>query len=94
MFKITKLIAENKKLKQEKEELEKLLESELDGSIEIDFSKINAFSIERTINDCRICTSIGYLLKDNSIEEWVFYCSIEKHEELVKKFKKYIEDSE
>jgi hypothetical protein len=53
---------------------------------------MNAFSIERIHNHKGNgdTTNIGYFLTTSNgvqlVKEWVFYCSLERHEELVKQF--------
>lgn len=72
-----------------------------DAKLVIDFSKINAFSIERTFDsNQRPITSIGYLLDEETVEkgdkityaskvkEWRYYCSIERHDELIDEFQR------
>lgn len=53
----------------------------------VDWSKMNAFSIERHGGEKEAYTIIGYHDKNNDVEEWKFYCSQEQHNKLAKEFK-------
>lgn len=67
------------------------------SSFAVDFETMNAFSIERLIENSTSKTVIGYLTTDRvagemgntekkTVREWTFYCSHEEHERLVKEF--------
>jgi len=57
----------------------------------VDFIKINAFSIERTIdNNEQEETVIGYMDKNDNVKEWSLICSSETHEKLCEFFRKQI----
>jgi len=56
-----------------------------DCDCEIDFVKLDAFSIERLVHEKREKTGIGYL-KAGVIHEWNFTCSRERHAKLVERF--------
>ena len=79
------------KLKAEAEA--RMLENEQrNAPVSIDWGKINAFSIERVLEHGNKgpATIIGYTVENQNrspiIKEWVLYCSMERHEELVKQF--------
>lgn len=90
---------------QELQEQVKILKTRLDNINEgtynapfgLDFSLMNAFSIERLVQAGDPVTVIGYVftteISDNSskkeIREWTLRCSEKTHEELVKEFTKY-----
>lgn len=61
-------------------------------SHEVDFKKMQAFSIERAFKNDSWCTVIGYIIpsEPSKVREWNLLCSIEAHEELVKKFREYM----
>ncbi len=63
-------------------------------SMVVDFSNIDAFSIERNVSDDVPHTVIGYWLADGtgvkSLHEWYLGCSEETHERLVSEFKEYV----
>ena len=56
----------------------------------IDFSKLDAFSIERNGDKHEPCTIIGHFLTNadgtKNVAEWYLYCSIKTHARLVKEF--------
>ena len=71
-----------------------------DASFEFDFNAVKVFSIERNTKDDVPVTIIGYILDEPifhatqemwcpnpKIREWYLYCSEERHEELVIKFR-------
>jgi hypothetical protein len=68
---------------------------DLDGStFEFDFKALNAFSIERIVDNKTPHTVIGYIrskCEDGStnIGQWVFYCSQKEHNRLAEKFVEY-----
>jgi hypothetical protein len=81
----------------EKDRLIKMLHEQIDNRIvrsacEIDFNVINAFSVERNVNDNRPCTIIGYFI-DNSTAplEWYLFCSDDQHHKIVTQFKEHKE---
>lgn len=83
---------ENTRLKDTKEyEFKK----DLDGSaFEFDFKAVNAFSIERIVDNKTPHTVIGYIrskCEDGSVNigEWRFYCSQKEHNRLAEKFVEY-----
>lgn len=55
----------------------------------IDFENLNAFSIERMVQDEKEKTSIGYFV-NGKVCEWCFFCSRETHERLVREFNEYV----
>jgi hypothetical protein len=75
------------------------------ASFSVDWKRINAFSIERMWENGIPKTIIGYMLTEpvvttegegeqrvtykDVVREWTYYCSAEKHEELVKQFIEY-----
>lgn len=76
----------NSKIKLEEQKIK--LEEQYD--VEIDFDEINVFSIERinSQNDHDSVTIIGHIMNDMT-KEWKLYISLEQHNELVKKFRKW-----
>jgi hypothetical protein len=68
---------------------------DLDGSaFEFDFKAVNAFSIERIVDNKTPHTVIGYvkgICQDGSIDigQWLFYCSQKEHNRLAEKFVEY-----
>ena len=79
--------AEKNSLQSErKNEVEADLES---ADFEIDFEKIDAFSIERNYNGTRNQTVIGYLRENGSNGEWYFNCSLAQHQKLCEQFNQY-----
>jgi hypothetical protein len=62
------------------------------SEFEIDFKAMNAFSIERSIQDNQTITIIGYRDKEGSIGQWYLSCSEENHKRLAEQFKKDILD--
>lgn len=87
---LTKEVAHYKKyIAQQEDETRKRV---LSSSVALDFVAMKAFSVERLyrgMND--EVTNIGYLRSDGTVGEWVFYCNIEKHEQLVTWFNQYLE---
>lgn len=72
-----------------------LAETSRKAPVSIDFITMNAFSIERLLNDRKVpYTNIGYFLRksDGSMElkEWFLYVSEEIHNTLVVQFNEYI----
>lgn len=65
-------------------------------SFEIDFKNFKVFSIERTVAHLdksdkfrQETTVLGHIV-EGKINEWVFHCSRETHEKLVRKFQDYL----
>lgn len=74
-------------------ELEKIdaIKADVNSSeFKIDWSKMDAFSIERMGDHQSSYTVIGYFLTDENnvkhVHEWKFYCSQEQHNKLAKEF--------
>jgi hypothetical protein len=104
-----KLAEENVKLKQHINYLEDQVEkykTRLDSeyakaSYSMDWGTMNAFSVERMIENGMHKTIIGYLIaepvttvQDNVtykdvVREWSLYCSHQQHEKLVAEFNEY-----
>lgn len=96
-----KLKADYEKLKADYEELidaykklegkyEELTNNSLqpdDCDVNIDFTELQAFSVERVFDGTER-TIIGYIFEGN-IKEWFLYISRQHHNELVDKFRKY-----
>lgn len=69
------------------------------ATFHFDFNAVNAFSVERNINNNVPCTIIGYLLPEpvvftegetstkDVVREWYLYCDEKQHESIVKAFK-------
>lgn len=112
MFGSAKLLNENIKLKQQIEKLEdelkshksvikKINEELCDTEFGIDWSTMNAFSIERNASNNIPVTIIGYyttqketsengtVLEKPFLQQWYLYCSDKRHRELVKEFKEF-----
>jgi hypothetical protein len=64
------------------------------STMAVDFSNIDAFSIERNTSYGLACTIIGYWVEDKdgvkANQEWFLFCSDETHEKIVSEFKKHI----
>jgi hypothetical protein len=60
------------------------------SDLEIDFKKLDAFSIERALQDNHPVTLICFKDKDNEVKEFYLYCTEERHVQLVKKFRRQI----
>lgn len=105
----SKLRQENVNLSVANDELQRRvdsLQSELDqlkkkvfadaaaASMVVDFSNIDAFSVERNVKKGVAQTIIGHWLVDKdgvkSSGEWLLYCSAETHEKIVEEFKKRV----
>jgi hypothetical protein len=72
----------------------------------VDFSTLGAFSVERIIKHGVATTVIGYIVRETietsnnteeretsyktEVREWTLYCNQDRHEELVKEFKKQL----
>ncbi len=67
-------------------------ELQRNAPVSIDWNKMDAFSVERiwNHNGNGPTTNIGYYITNSDgnkvVKEWVLYCSLERHEELVKQF--------
>ena len=64
----SELVAENLRLKKEVEDLKKVI-SDINKAIQssefsVDFKEMNAFSIERFVNNNNPCTLIGYFIDE------------------------------
>jgi hypothetical protein len=70
------------RLRQTLEDQKKQVRNEL---VSFDFKAVKVFSIEREWNARGIHTTIGYIVNDE-VKQWVFFCSEEQHERLVKEF--------
>jgi len=97
---------ENDKLKYANNAYQKRLETEMStASVALNWTAMNAFSVERMWDNGLPKTVIGYILAEPVIYtegddqrvthkdvvcEWTLYCSAEKHEELVKEFKEWL----
>ena len=66
----------------------------------IDFKNLRVFSVERFHKDGDPCTVLGYFLNEpviasdgsvvankDVVHQWYLYCSVERHEELVRQYK-------
>lgn len=60
------------------------------ANVAVDYKRMNAVSIERINDEGKNCTVIGYKNPADSISEWFLHCSIEKHNELARRFEQYI----
>jgi hypothetical protein len=97
---IFELEAEVETLKREitrlKDTKEYEFKKDLDGSaFEFDFKAVNAFSIERIVDNKTPHTVVGYIrgkCENGSVNvgEWRFYCSQKEHNRLAEKFAEYI----
>jgi hypothetical protein len=90
--KITNITSESNILKKELEIVKDQRWDDIeDCQFQINFKAINAFSIERAVNDKREHTVIAYLT-DNGIQSWYFTCSRKTHDRLTEEFKTQILD--
>lgn len=104
--KIEELRKENLELKLRVESADKVIErinnSVREAEYIVDWAKMDAFSIERNVNDNKPVTIIGYYLEEpvlssdgemvvmrKTVKEWYMYCSETRHQELVDSFKAY-----
>ena len=104
----SELVAENLKLKKEVEDLKKVI-ADINKAIQssefcVDFKEMNAFTIERFVNNNNPCTLIGYFIDEPVIvddktigskkvlNQWYLYCTQERHTELVDQFKVYMKN--
>ena len=80
------------KLEKQNAEYETLIEKLNDVSraaFLIDFTKINAFGIERIVYDNgNAKTVIGHIF-NNEIKEWHLWCTLEQHNQLAQEFLTY-----
>jgi uncharacterized protein Veg len=92
---IRKLENEIESLKADNDRLRKQKKDAVTADVQsstfvIDWSNMNAFSIERMGEYAEAYTIIGYWNKNESgvayVAEWKFYCSQEQHEKLAKEF--------
>ena len=72
------------RLRQTLEDQKKHARNEL---VSFDFKAVKVFSIEREWDARGTHTTIGYIVNDE-VKQWVFFCSEEQHERLVKEFEK------
>jgi flagellar biosynthesis GTPase FlhF len=74
--------------------LEEFNQKNRNVSHEVDFKKMQAFSIERDYQNNEWRTIIGYFIsaEPTNPKEWHLYCSIEVHESLVRKFREYMKE--
>ena len=90
---------ENEKLVYANDAYKKRLDSEMkNASVAIDWDAMKVFSVERMWENGIPKTILGYMLSEpvvitegevttkDVVREWTLYCSVEKHEELVKEF--------
>lgn len=63
----------------------------VDCGLAVDWNRMNAFSIERMMQDGRPMTVIGYWEgpNDENVGEWSFRCNQDTHERLVEEFRQY-----
>lgn len=102
-LRISELEQANEKLAYANKVYQERLESDYNkASYVIDWSAINAFSVERMWENGHQKTVIGYMLAEpvstteggvttkDVVREWTLYCSHNEHERLVKEFSEYI----
>ena len=53
--------------------------------VSFDFNAVKTFSVEREWDSRGTHTTIGYIINDE-VKQWVFHCSEDQHERLVKEF--------
>jgi hypothetical protein len=53
----------------------------------VNLRSMRTFSVERMYKNDELVTIIGYVKPDNSIGEWVLYCSAEHHNAIVNEFR-------
>jgi len=75
----------NEKIKKLEQQLKQRPNDMDKASFNVDFRKINAFSIERSVRDHLPVTIIGHWV-DGKVDQWYLYCSLSEHEKLVKDF--------
>ena len=80
------------KLENENDKYQNLIEKLNDVSraaFLVDFTKINAFAIERIVfDDGRAKTIIGHIFNDE-IREWHLWCTLEQHNQIAQEFLTY-----
>ena len=94
--KVAKLERDNKSLTEEVQGYKRQICTEVSNSgFAVNFKLLNASSIERAVIEKnseyhfdRGVTNIGYLI-EGKMHEWIFECSLETHERLVKEFNQY-----
>lgn len=59
------------------------------ASFVIDFWRLNPFSVERNVMDGRPCTIFGYFDNEGKVAEWVWFCSVDTHNKVVKEYNEY-----
>lgn len=69
----------------------------LESDFACNFAEMNAFAIERNVNQENVpCTIVGYKVVGDDgkevIKEWYMYCSVERHNQLAAEFRKYVKD--
>lgn len=68
------------------------LNKELDkASFELDFEKMNVFSIERVIREDRLITVVGFWNNKGELVQWYLRCSEAEHERLIGEFRRHKE---
>lgn len=74
----------------------KLADDVQSSKFEIDFDKMEVFSLERNHNGQRAFTIVGYFINvpeqygmKKAVHEWTLYCSMKEHERLVTEFQKW-----
>ena len=87
------------------EKQDNLVKEMANASFAIDWEAMNVFSVERMWDNGIPKTILGYILEEpvvytegddqrvthkDVVREWTLYCSAEKHEELVKQFKDWL----
>jgi len=87
------LSLDNKRLKDQDEKEVR------DANIAINFNTVPVISLDRYINKYSVLvTGMTYLIgggeDKQEVKESFFYCSPEKHEELIKEFKEYVKKRE
>lgn len=89
---IEELEADNNRLRTE--QLQEIKDDVQSSTFVVDWSKLEAFSLERMGDVRDAYTVIGYWsTRENgskTVQEWKFYCSKEQHEKLAKEFEKII----
>jgi len=68
----------------------------LESDFACNFKQMNAFAIERNVNNDAPCTIVGYKVVGDDgkevIKEWYMYCSVERHNQLAAEFRKYVKE--
>ena len=102
---LERLTSTNANLAARIQELTERIEGEYSkATYAIDWREMNAFSVERIMENGVPKTLIGYLLTEpvvttddnvtykDLVREWTLYCSHEEHQRLVKQFEQYKKD--